>query len=154
MLISGYWSKQPLYCGTKCGRYCIISTYLCGCISNKYLSTCLSLYLSLCHYFLSGLQLHFKLILIFKWRCFYVSCQQWNVFTTCSELRKVLFLAPSVCGFLLVYKISREPLNGFASNSHGRHVKVKSQGQKGQKRHFSALCRPACGLCLVKHQFL
>jgi len=44
------------------------------------------------------------------------------LFTARSELRKVLFLAPSVCGFLFVYEISREPLNGFASNSHGRRV--------------------------------
>jgi len=46
-------------------------------------------------------------------------------------------LAPSVCGFLFVYEISREPLNGFAPNSHGRRVwslaqtslKVKVKGQ-------------------------
>jgi len=37
------------------------------------------------------------------------------------ELRKVLFLALSVT-FLFVYKISCEPLNGFAPNSHGRRV--------------------------------
>jgi len=43
------------------------------------------------------------------------------IFTARSELRKVLFLAPSVCGVLSVYEISsREPLNGFATNSHGR----------------------------------
>jgi len=41
-----------------------------------------------------------------------------------SKLRKVLFLAPSACGLLFVYEfeIYREPLNGFAPNSHGRRV--------------------------------
>ena len=68
--------------------------------------------------------------------------------TAPSELRKVLFLAPSVCGVLFAYKISREPLNGFAPNSHGRRVwslartslkvKVKSQSYQ-EKWHFSAL---------------
>jgi len=69
------------------------------------------------------------------------------VITACSELQKVLFLAPSVCGFF-VYEISLEPLNGFAPSSHRRHVlslartslkaKVKDQGHQGQKRHFLA----------------
>ena len=85
-------------------------------------------------------------------------------FTARSELRKVLFLALSVCDFFFVYEISREPLNGFAPNSRGKRVfgpslgrvwrsrsKVKGQGHQGQKRHFSAFQRPACGLCLVKH---
>ena len=81
--------------------------------------------------------------------------------TARSELRKVLFLAPSVCGFLFVYEISREPLNGFAPNSHGRRfwqlaraslkVKVKGQDHEGQKTAFFGPLRPACGLCLVKH---
>ena len=63
-----------------------------------------------------------------------------------NELRKVLFLAPSVCGFLFVYEISRKPLNGSAQNSHGRRVwslartslkvKVKGQGHQGQKVAF------------------
>ena len=43
--------------------------------------------------------------------------------------------------FLYVYEISREPLNGFRPNSHGRRVwslartslKVKGQGHQGQK---------------------
>ena len=68
--------------------------------------------------------------------------------TARSEIWKVLFLALSACDFL--YEIFREPLNGFAPNSHGRRVlslartslKVKV-GQKsrspGTKRHFSAL---------------
>ena len=41
--------------------------------------------------------------------------------TARSELRNVLFLPLSVT-FLFVYEISREPLNGFASNSHGWRV--------------------------------
>ena len=60
-----------------------------------------------------------------------------------------LFLASSVCGFLFVHEIFREPLNGFAPNSHERRawslagtslkVKVKGQGHQGQKTAFSAL---------------
>ena len=61
-------------------------------------------------------------------------------FTARSELQRVLFLAPSVCGFLLVvYEISRELLNEYAPNSHRRRVwslartnlevKIKGQGQ-------------------------
>jgi len=66
--------------------------------------------------------------------------------TTRSELRKVLFLALSVCVLLFAYEISREPLNGFAPNSHGRRVwspawtslkvMVKGQGHQGQKTAF------------------
>jgi len=70
-----------------------------------------------------------------------------------SELRKVLFLeSSSVWGFLFLYKISWEPLNGFTPNSHGRRVvprSVKRQGHQGQKRHFRPFRRPACGLWLV-----
>ena len=44
-----------------------------------------------------------------------------RLITIRSEWRKVLFLAPSVCG-LFVYEISTERLNGFVPNSHGRHV--------------------------------
>jgi len=80
--------------------------------------------------------------------------------TTRSELQKVLFLAPSVCGFSFVYEISPEPLNGFAPNSHGRRVwshawtslkvKVKGQGHQEQKNCiFLPFRRPACGLCSV-----
>jgi len=41
--------------------------------------------------------------------------------TARSELRNVLFLELSVA-FLFVYEMAREPLNGFAPNSHGRRV--------------------------------
>jgi len=64
-------------------------------------------------------------------------------------LRKVLFLAPSVCFFLFMYEISLKPLNRFMPNSHERRVwsltrtslkvKIKGQGHQGQKKHFSAL---------------
>jgi len=43
------------------------------------------------------------------------------VFSACSELCEVLFLALSVT-FLVVYEISQELLNGFAPNSHGRYI--------------------------------
>jgi len=69
-----------------------------------------------------------------------------RIIIACSELRKVLFLAPSVCAFLFVYEISPEMLNGSAPNSHRKHVwsltqttlrvKVKSQGHQGQKTAF------------------
>ena len=39
-----------------------------------------------------------------------------------SSPHAVPFLAPSVLGFLFVYEISREPLNAFAPNSHGKRV--------------------------------
>jgi len=65
--------------------------------------------------------------------------------------------------FLVVYEISREQLNGFATNSHGRRVwslartrsrsKVKGQGHQGQKTHCRPFRRPACVLCLVKAKF-
>jgi len=55
---------------------------------------------------------------------------------------------------LVVYEVSREPLNGFAPNSHRRrvwslartslNVKIKGQGHQGQKRHF----RPISGTCV------
>jgi len=71
-----------------------------------------------------------------------------------------LFLA--ACGFLGVYEISRELLNGFAPNSHGKcvcslaemslKVKVKGQGHQGQKRHFSALLE-ACVWFMFGNQF-
>ena len=73
-------------------------------------------------------------------------------FTARSELLMVLFLGPSVCVFLFVYEISREPLNGFAPNSHGRRVwslarrslkvkvKVICQDHQGQKRHAVCAC--------------
>jgi len=66
-----------------------------------------------------------------------------------SELQKVLFLAPSVCGFFFVYELSPELLNGFSPNSQGKlvwslaqkslKVTVKGQGHQGQKQHFLAL---------------
>jgi len=67
-----------------------------------------------------------------------------KIFTTRSELQKVLFLVPSVCGFLFVYEISLESLNGFAPNSHRdvfgpRSDEFEGQGHQGQKWQFSAL---------------
>jgi len=71
-----------------------------------------------------------------------------NIFTARSELCKVLFMATSVCRFLLAYEISWEPLNRFASKSDedvwslarmSLKVKVKGSGHQGQKWHFSAL---------------
>ena len=74
-------------------------------------------------------------------RCFGChNCLHHVVITARSELRKVLFLAPSVCGFLFVHEISRKPMNGFAPNSHGRRIwslarkslKVKVKDQKSR----------------------
>jgi len=70
-----------------------------------------------------------------------LSCVHFSmVITARSVLRKVLFLAPSVYGFLFVYEIPRELLNGFAPYSHGRRVwslarktlKVKVRGQRSR----------------------
>jgi len=65
----------------------------------------------------------------------------------------------AACGFFGVYEISRELLNGFAPNSHGKcvcslaemnlKVKVKGQGHQGQNGIFRPFWRPVCGLCLV-----
>jgi len=77
------------------------------------------------------------------------------VVTARSELCKVLFLALSVTFF--VYEVSLELLNGFALNSHRRHVwslawtSLKVKVSRDKKWHFSALSWPASGLCLVKH---
>jgi len=59
--------------------------------------------------------------------------------TARSELRKVLFLAKSMT-FLFACEISREPPNGFAPNSQGRHawslartsLNVKVKGQRSR----------------------
>ena len=66
-------------------------------------------------------------------------------------------MAPSVCVFLFVYEISREPLNEFAPNSCGRRAwslartslkaKVKGEGHQGHNRYFSALSA-ACVWCM------
>ena len=66
-------------------------------------------------------------------------------YPTQSTEEKVCLALP-VC-FLFVYEISREPLNGYAPNSHGRRVwylartslKVKGQGHHGQKTACSDL---------------
>ena len=78
------------------------------------------------------------------------------VFTARSELRTFCFRRRQC--FSYVYEISREPLNGFALNSHGRRVwsfartssKVKIKGQRsrspGTKGFFLPFRLPACGL--------
>jgi len=76
--------------------------------------------------------------------------------TACSELWKVLFSVPLVCGFLFVYEISWNPLNGFAPNSHGRHAwsslrRVWRSKVKVTRDKNGTFWRPACGLCLVKY---
>jgi len=76
--------------------------------------------------------------------------------TARSELRMVLFLAPSVCGFLFVYEISREPLNRFALNSHERHVwflartSLKVRDIRDKNYIFRPFQCPASSLYLVK----
>jgi len=76
--------------------------------------------------------------------------------TAHSELRMVLFLAPSICGFLFLYEISREPLNGFALNSHGRRVwflawtSLKVQVTRHKNDIFQPFQCPASSLYLVK----
>jgi len=64
--------------------------------------------------------------------------------TARSELREVLFLALSVT-FLFVHEISRKPLNGFATNSHGRRI-GPSLGWVWRSRSISA-----ARVCFQKH---
>jgi len=82
-----------------------------------------------------------------------------KLITACSELRKVLFLAPSVCGFCLCMKYlgnCRTHLRQMA-NSHGRRVwslvrtSLKVKVIVNKKWHFSALSTACVRLCLVKH---
>jgi len=69
---------------------------------------------------------------------------------------EVLFLVPSACGFLFVYKISQEPLNGFAPNSHRRCVwslaetRLKVKVTRDKNGIFWPFRQPACPWCLVK----
>jgi len=79
------------------------------------------------------------------------------VFSSRSELRKVLFLALSVT-FLFVYEIFREPLNGFATNSYGRRawsiarttLKFKVKGQMSRSSGTkAAFFSPFGGLRVV-----
>ena len=78
-----------------------------------------------------------------------------KVITARSELRKVLFLTPSV-SFLFVYEMSRKPLNGFVPNSHGRrvwslaHKKFEGQGQRSRSPETkTAFFGPFCDLHAV-----
>jgi len=75
-------------------------------------------------------------------------------FTTCSELRKVLFLAPQSVGFLFVYEISLEPLlktdlcqirmeDVWSLARTSLKVTFKGQGYQGQNTTFF---RPFGGL--------
>jgi len=64
--------------------------------------------------------------------------------TARSELRKVLFFAPSVC-FLFVYEISWEPLNGRRVWSIAR-TSLKVKVTRDKKRQFSAFSVAACSL--------
>jgi len=54
--------------------------------------------------------------------------------------------------FLLVYEISQEPLNGFASNSQGRHIWSRTRTSlnikvtRDKKAIFRPFRWPACGL--------
>jgi len=66
--------------------------------------------------------------------------------TARSELRQVLFLAPSVCGILFVYEnvsgnaericAKFTPKTYLVPRSNDFEVKIKGQGHQGQKRHF------------------
>jgi len=68
-----------------------------------------------------------------------------------SELRKVLFLVSSVCGFLFVYEMSLEPLNSLcqihmedvffpcSDEFEGQGQRSKAKVTRDKKQHFSAL---------------
>ena len=86
-----------------------------------------------------------------------------GIFTARSELRKVLCLAPSVCGFCLcmkylgnrwtdLHQIHTEDVFGSSLGEfevQGQRSKVKVTGDKNGI--FRPFRRPACGLCLAKH---
>ena len=64
-------------------------------------------------------------------------------------------LVPSVCGFLCVWNISgtaERICSKFTWKTClvPRSDEFEGQGHQGQKRHFSALRRPACSFCLAK----
>jgi len=66
-----------------------------------------------------------------------------NVITALSELRKVLLWSCLAVTFLFVYEISPESLNGFAPNSHGRHVWSLARTSMKVKVNFGGLRRRA-----------
>jgi len=78
------------------------------------------------------------------------------VVTARSELLKVLFSAPSVCGFCLCMT-AWEPLNGFAPNSRGRRVwslarmSLTVKVTRDKNSIFQPFWSPTWVLCLVKH---
>ena len=85
------------------------------------------------------------------------------IIVACSQLRKVLFLVPSVCVFCLCVKYLPETLNGFAPNSHGRRVwsliriflKVKVKVQRWRSRSpgtKNGIFRPMHALRFVYHE--
>ena len=126
---------------------CMLYSEFCFTLYRNVVFLFISAYINQCNHQLFDYSGLFPLVSI----CF---ARQLCIFTTCSELQKgSVFGTISLWGFFwFVCEISREPLNGFAPNSHGRHVwslawtsfKVTGEGHQGQKR-------PACGLCLVKH---
>jgi len=87
-----------------------------------------------------------------------------SIFTACTELCKILFLAQSVCVFCLCMEYLGQPLNEFAPNSQGRRVwclawtnmkvRVKGQGHQGQKRHSSALSAACVRFIFLASSFL
>jgi len=68
--------------------------------------------------------------------------------TARSELRKVLFLAPSVCDFLLCIKYLG---NRWSPVGTSLKVKVKGQGHQRQINEILALSPASVRLCSVKH---
>jgi len=84
-----------------------------------------------------------------------------KLITACSELRKVLFLAPSVCGFCLCMKylgnrwtdlrqIDKEDAFD-PSLKRVRTSRSKVKVRRNKNGIFRPFRRPSCGLCLVKH---
>jgi len=86
-----------------------------------------------------------------------------QIVTAYIELRKVLFLAPSVCGFFVCMKYLRNRWTDLrqirTENMFGPSLgrvwrsrsKVKGQGHQGKKRHFRPFQWSVCGLSLVRH---
>ena len=69
--------------------------------------------------------------------------------TARSELRKVLFLAPSVCFFSFAYEISLEPLNVLDQIRTEYEFEGQGQRSRSPEAKKTAFFGPFGGLCAV-----
>jgi len=89
--------------------------------------------------------------------CFLLFCSY--VVTACSELRKVLFLAPSLWWFFVcVWNVSGTAERICAKFTRKTclvprldELEGQGQGRQGQKGIFQPFQSPVCGFCFVEH---